>query len=252
MCVLRWLVLLSSCLVVTGCTNTSAPQLTTGAVPAPDQQSATPPAASPARNDQVNATRRGRNKPTMFAALVPIDLPKNPKTGGYKVCLRDKDKVAWSQRGSSSPPSTGSLLAKALAGTQGARLYNKVVKQSGYAGTVAGLTKRATRAMGLEKVEAMCGNWCGPGHPKDPNANPPVTDPLDAVCRNHDLCYRRRGYQSCACDQQMTDAVLKGRSRLELNAIEQAMIVYFQTSYCTGGCKTVDGMRYCPGDIIKR
>ena len=64
--------------------------------------------------------------------------------------------------------------------------------------------------MGLEKVEAMCGNWCGPGHPRDSNANPPTTDALDAVCRTHDLCYRRKGFQSCACDQQMTRAVTEG------------------------------------------
>jgi len=44
------------------------------------------------------------------------------------------------------------------------------------------------------------GNWCGPGHPRNPaNASPPI-DPLDVTCMRHDHCIAVQGVFDCGCD----------------------------------------------------
>ncbi len=44
------------------------------------------------------------------------------------------------------------------------------------------------------------GNYCGVGH-GDPTGNTPPIDAVDAVCREHDLCYDRLGAFDSRCDQ---------------------------------------------------
>lgn len=44
------------------------------------------------------------------------------------------------------------------------------------------------------------GNWCGPGNTHS-NRNYPSIDMLDAFCKNHDLCYRDKGYGNRSCDR---------------------------------------------------
>lgn len=46
------------------------------------------------------------------------------------------------------------------------------------------------------------GNYCGPGH-GDPTGNTPPIDAVDAVCREHDLCYGLSGYFDCQCDRNL-------------------------------------------------
>lgn len=54
------------------------------------------------------------------------------------------------------------------------------------------------------------GNYCGFGH-GDPTGKTPPIDAVDAVCRAHDLCYRRRGDFDHGCDrtliENMPDAI---------------------------------------------
>jgi len=46
------------------------------------------------------------------------------------------------------------------------------------------------------------GNYCGLGH-GDPTGNTPPIDAVDAVCREHDLCYARLGAFDSRCDQAL-------------------------------------------------
>ncbi len=48
------------------------------------------------------------------------------------------------------------------------------------------------------------GNYCGFGH-GDPTGKTPPIDAVDAVCREHDLCYRLRGDFNRRCDSDLID-----------------------------------------------
>src|SRR5262245_12184340 len=50
------------------------------------------------------------------------------------------------------------------------------------------------------------GRYCGPGY-GDPTGNTPPIDAVDAVCREHDLCYGRRRYFDCQCDRNLIQSM---------------------------------------------
>ena len=50
------------------------------------------------------------------------------------------------------------------------------------------------------------GNYCGLGH-GDPTGNTPPIDAVDAVCREHDLCYALLGDFDSRCDQDFIECM---------------------------------------------
>ena len=50
------------------------------------------------------------------------------------------------------------------------------------------------------------GNYCGRGH-GDPTGNKPPVDAVDAVCREHDLCYARLGDFDGRCDRALVESM---------------------------------------------
>jgi Phospholipase A2 len=50
------------------------------------------------------------------------------------------------------------------------------------------------------------GNYCGFGH-GDPTGSTPPIDAVDAVCRQHDLCYRLLGDFDCQCDRHFIESM---------------------------------------------
>ena len=50
------------------------------------------------------------------------------------------------------------------------------------------------------------GNYCGLGH-GDPTGNTPPIDAVDAVCREHDLCYARLGDFDGRCDRALVESM---------------------------------------------
>ena len=46
------------------------------------------------------------------------------------------------------------------------------------------------------------GHYCGWGNESDDYSLPP-TDPIDALCMEHDKCYDRRGHFDCECDEPL-------------------------------------------------
>jgi len=79
------------------------------------------------------------------------------------------------------------------------------------------------------------GNYCGPGHGDETGLTPPV-DAVDAVCRNHDLCYLATTYYNCGCDRtlltSMPAAIAATESTLGKLAGQWA-IAYFGAAPCT-------------------
>ena len=67
--------------------------------------------------------------------------------------------------------------------------------------------------VGLSKddrgVLPVCGNWCGPGHPKK-NATPEPVDYVDAACKHHEECYETNGFANCECDRAFREELRIG------------------------------------------
>lgn len=96
------------------------------------------------------------------------------------------------------------------------------------------------------------GNWCGPGHGGDPNT--PAIDPVDAVCKAHDLCYDERGYFDCSCDREMLErlpaAIGDTRTSAQGKACGELVHQWFSNSPCL--CWTelcVPETRWCSRDV---
>lgn len=75
------------------------------------------------------------------------------------------------------------------------------------------------------------GNWCGPNHPKNIEDDPEPLDELDEACKEHDLCYARRGYTNEHCDTFLMHTL----RHTEWDSVKQCIIaetiqLYFSTS----------------------
>lgn len=73
------------------------------------------------------------------------------------------------------------------------------------------------------------GNYCGVGH-GDPTGKTPPIDAVDAVCREHDLCYGRFGSFNRRCDRDliknMPDAIARTPSPVGKNAGTLALLYF--------------------------
>lgn len=74
------------------------------------------------------------------------------------------------------------------------------------------------------------GRWCGPQH----GGGEPI-DAVDAVCRDHDQCYERKGYFNCACDRELIarlpDAIRRTNTASG-KAAGASVARYFQSAGC--------------------
>lgn len=73
------------------------------------------------------------------------------------------------------------------------------------------------------------GNYCGMGH-GDPTGKTPPIDAVDAVCREHDLCYSRFGDFNPRCDRDliknMPNAIARTPSPIGKNAGTLALLYF--------------------------
>lgn len=73
------------------------------------------------------------------------------------------------------------------------------------------------------------GNYCGMGH-GDPTGEMPPVDAVDAVCREHDMCYESLGDFEPCCDleliQSMPDAIASTESPLGKQAGVMALLYF--------------------------
>jgi RHS repeat-associated protein len=73
------------------------------------------------------------------------------------------------------------------------------------------------------------GNYCGPGHGDTQYVLEPIDD-VDRACMKHDMCYDRRHYLACECDQQLVGDVwlaLQTTESAEEKAAGSAILTYF-------------------------
>jgi hypothetical protein len=73
---------------------------------------------------------------------------------------------------------------------------------SGLAKTGALDSRLTSRLLSLP----VYGNYCGRGH-GDRTGNTPPVDAVDAVCREHDLCYARLGDFDGRCDRDLVESM---------------------------------------------
>jgi hypothetical protein len=73
------------------------------------------------------------------------------------------------------------------------------------------------------------GNYCGRGH-GDPTGNTPPIDAVDAVCREHNRCYRLLGDFDRRCDrdliESMPSAIARTPSPIGKNAGVLALLYF--------------------------
>ncbi|KMT62890.1 GW dipeptide domain-containing protein [Paenilisteria newyorkensis] len=81
----------------------------------------------------------------------------------------------------------------------------------------------------LSRGIKVWGNWCGPKH----GSGKPV-DKLDAACKEHDLCYGKRGYFACSCDIQLVKNIKRNSSKMKSKEKKAAfaVVLWFQNSLC--------------------
>ena len=70
--------------------------------------------------------------------------------------------------------------------------------------------KKSRSALNAKAVAfPVYGNWCGPGY----GSGTPI-DILDKGCKNHDLCYKNKGYHKCSCDKTFLSYVKNNYSKM--------------------------------------
>lgn len=79
------------------------------------------------------------------------------------------------------------------------------------------------------------GNWCGPGYGK----GEPV-DRLDARCKEHDECYKKKGYLACSCDEAFIAGVREDYPYMKPK--EQRMAVLLVAYFTIAPCRLEQGV----------
>ena len=75
-------------------------------------------------------------------------------------------------------------------------------------------TNKATEAKKGKFKLPLHGNYCGPGH-GDLTKNPKPVDTLDAICRKHDIGYKKDGYFSRKANAEFVKDVAKNFNKMK-------------------------------------
>ena len=84
---------------------------------------------------------------------------------------------------------------------------------SGAIKTVTDVKKHFTNEKGKFRLP-LHGNYCGPGH-GDLTKNPKPVDTLDAICRKHDIGYKKDGYFSRKANNEFVKDVAKNFNKMK-------------------------------------
>ncbi len=200
---------------------------------------------------QSFAAPSGEKKTSFMMGKTAIE--KDAKSDAYKVCLTPVQHKQWVDRLHGKRVSGGpekGFFGKGLHGQINrqfaSEIFGEIATPMIFAGSFAAQLASAVKGANGGSSAGICGNWCGPGYPKS-NANPKVTDALDAACKVHDLCYRNYGAYNCMCDQLLVDSIMKNRTLFDVSTIERNVALYFSGSSCNFGCKTFQGHEVCGG-----
>ena len=81
-------------------------------------------------------------------------------------------------------------------------------------GTKTAAASKATEAKKGKFKLQLHGNYCGPGH-GDLTKNPKPVDTLDAICRKHDIGYKKDGYFSRKANAEFVKDVVKNFNKMK-------------------------------------
>ena len=84
---------------------------------------------------------------------------------------------------------------------------------SGAIKTATDVKKHFTNEKGKFRLP-LHGNYCGPGH-GDLTKNPKPVDTLDAICRKHDIGYKKDGYFSRKANAEFVKDVVKNFNKMK-------------------------------------
>ena len=138
-----------------------------------------------------------------------------------------------SQAGSGKSVATGGKPAKAPNTNSGVVPTIDILRQVG--GIPAPLASQLAGILSNDQISPdelsmpVYGNYCGMGH-GDPTGETPPIDAVDAVCREHDMCYESLGGFEPWCDleliQSMPDAIARTESPLGKQAGVLALLYF--------------------------
>ena len=98
---------------------------------------------------------------------------------------------------------------------------------SGAIKTATDVKKHFTNEKGKFRLP-LHGNYCGPGH-GDLTKNPKPVDTLDAICRKHDIGYKKDGYFSRIANAEFVKDVAKNFNKMK--PAEKAKAVVFSAAF---------------------
>ena len=95
------------------------------------------------------------------------------------------------------------------------------------------------------------GNWCGPAHPKS-SSNPDPIDNIDAACKKHDVCYEKKGYFDCSCNEQLATDLINGQySSIIQKTVSSEIILWMSGQPCVSKNTIFSREFWLSDDIIK-
>ena len=130
-----------------------------------------------------------------------------------------KTAVAASKATAAKKGSEKSVASKAKG--VGSKLISGAIK------TATDVKKHFTNEKGKFRLP-LHGNYCGPGH-GDLTKNPKPVDTLDAICRKHDIGYKKDGYFSRKANAEFVKDVAKNFNKMK--PAEKAKAVVFSAAF---------------------
>ena len=127
--------------------------------------------------------------------------------------------VAASKATAAKKESEKSVASKAKG--VGSKLISGAIK------TATDVKKHFTNEKGKFRLP-LHGNYCGPGH-GDLTKNPKPVDTLDAICRKHDIGYKKDGYFSRKANAEFVKDVAKNFNKMK--PAEKAKAVVFSAAF---------------------
>ena len=126
---------------------------------------------------------------------------------GTKAAVANKAKVA--KKGT-----VKSAANKATAAKKGTKTAVASKATAAKKGTKTAAASKATEAKKGKFKLQLHGNYCGPGH-GDLTKNPKPVDTLDAICRKHDIGYKKDGYFSRKANAEFVKDVVKNFNKMK-------------------------------------
>ena len=145
---------------------------------------------------------------TATKSVVRKTTPTVKKSAASKAAAAKKGTktaVAVSKATAAKKGSEKSVASKAKG--VGSKLISGAIK------TATDVKKHFTNEKGKFRLP-LHGNYCGPGH-GDLTKNPKPVDTLDAICRKHDIGYKKDGYFSRKANAEFVKDVVKNFNKMK-------------------------------------